>query len=153
MSDINQLINNLEQFDETELTIKLGNYVQNLGENLDQSAGIDALEAVSREAVPRGPVADKALAIGERLLKRLNVESYDLLCGNPFADQGEMLQTIEAAMKENTTKAAGLITPILVANLGLAPAVAAIVSTLIVQKIAKSVGETICSSWEKTISK
>lgn len=153
MSYKEKFINNLEQLDEEELIIKLGSYVQNLGENLDQSAGIDSLEEVSQESVQRGLVADQAFAMGERLLKRLNAEAYDLLCGNPFGDQGEMLQTIEAAMKINTTKAAGLITPLLVANLGLAPAVAAIVSTLIVQKIAKSVGDTICSSWEKTIEK
>lgn len=151
MSDINQLIKNLEQFDEDELIIQLGSYVQNLGEDLNQSGAINSIKAMNQEAVPRGLVADKAFAMGERLLKKLNAEAYDLLCGNPFGDQGEMLQTIEAAMKDNTTKAAGLITPVLVANLGLAPAVAAIVSTLIVQKIAKSVGETICSSWEKII--
>jgi len=151
VANINELIENLQQFDEDELKIKLGTYVQELGDNLNERGAISDLEEVSRGGVPRGPLADKALEIGERLLKKMNAESYDLLCGNPFGDQGEMLQTIEAAMKENTTKAAGLITPVLVTNLGLAPAVAAIVSTLIVQKIAKSVGETICSSWEKTI--
>ncbi|MEA5519493.1 hypothetical protein [Limnoraphis robusta] len=153
MSNIDQLIENLQQFDEDELKIKLGTYIQELGDNLNERGAIGDLEEVSRGGVPRGPMADKALAMGERLLTKLNAESYDLLCGNPFGDQGEMLQTIETAMKENTTKAASLITPILVANFGLAPAVAAIVSTLIVQKIAKSVGETICSSWEKVIEK
>ncbi len=151
MSKIDELVEDLAGFDEEELQIKLGVYVQKLGEDLNQSGEIDSLEKMSQEAVPRGLMADKALAMGERLLKRLNAEAYDLLCGNPFEDQGEILQTIEAAMKDNTTKAAGLITPVLVANLGLAPAVAAIVSTLIVHKIAKSVGETICSSWEKTV--
>lgn len=151
MSKIDELVEGLAGFDEEELKIKLGVYVQNLGKDLNQSGAIDSLEEMSQEAVPRGLVADKALAMGERLLKQLNAEAYDFLCGNPFEDQGEMLQTIEAAMKDNTTKAASFITPILVANLGLAPTVAAIVSTLIVQKIAKSVGETICSSWGKTI--
>ena len=151
MSKIDELVEDLAGFDEEELKIKLGVYVQNLGEDLNQSGAIDSLEEMSREPVPRGMMTDKALELGERLLKRLNAEAYDLLCGNPFADQGEILQMIEAAMKDNTAKAASLITPILVANLGLAPAVAAIASTLIVQKIAKSVGETICSSWEKTV--
>lgn len=151
MSNINELIEDLQQFDEDELKIKLGTYIQELGENLNERGSLNDLEEVSRGGVPRGPMADQALAMGERLLKKLNAESYDLLCGNPFGDQGEMLQTLETEMKENTTKAASLITPILVANFGLAPAVAAIVSTLIVQKIAKSVGETICSSWKQVI--
>ena len=47
------------------------------------------------------------------------------------------MQQIESAYKDSFTKSAGVLAPILVANLELAPAVAAIIVTLVIQKIAK----------------
>ncbi|NES73804.1 MAG: hypothetical protein F6K24_55790, partial [Okeania sp. SIO2D1] len=79
----------------------------------------------------------------------LNGESYDLLCGSdPFGDAGKTMQKIEDAYNDSSTKAAGVLTPVLVTNLGLAPAIASMVATLIVQKIASAAGETICSMWQ-----
>ncbi|NET44591.1 hypothetical protein [Okeania sp. SIO2B3] len=91
----------------------------------------------------------KFIEFGQNFFKRLNGEAYDLLCGrDPFGDGGETMQKIDDAYNESSTKAAGMLAPILVTNLGLAPAIAAIVATLIVQKIASAAGETICSMWQ-----
>ncbi len=47
-----------------------------------------------------------------------------------------LMKKIEDAYNEGFTKATGVLTPILVANLRLAPAIATIIAILIVQKIA-----------------
>ncbi|MCD8487587.1 MAG: hypothetical protein LRZ84_12845 [Desertifilum sp.] len=152
MTDINDLVQQLAEVDEEALQIQLGKQAQRLAADLTESASIDSIDVEMLEAVPRGGDTDKALELGQRLFKRLNAEAYDLMCGSdPFGDGGKTMQQIEAAYKGGSTQAAGVIAPILVASLGLAPAIAAIISTLIVQKFAKATGDTICGMWKESM--
>ncbi len=154
MTEINELIEKLAKLDEETLQAQLGMQAEGLGDDLTQGASIESININSLTAVPRGPKGNKFIEFGQNLFERLNGEAYDLLCGtDPFGDGGKTMKTIENAYDESATKAAGVLTPILVANLGLAPAIAAIVATLIVQKIAKAAGETICSTWQESLDK
>jgi hypothetical protein len=151
MAEIDELVEKLAELDEETLQVQLGMEVQSLGEDLTRSASIESIDVEMLMAVPRGAEGNKALEFGQRLFKRLNGEAYDLLCSSdPFGDGGKTMQKIEDAYKDSTTKAAGVLAPVLVTNLGLAPAIAAIIATLIVQKIAKATGETICSMWQES---
>lgn len=152
MTQIDDLVQKLAELDEETLQQQLGIQAQNLGEDLTRSASIEAIDVDNRSTVSRGLESNKALEFGQHLFKRLNAEAYDLLCSSdPFGDGGKTMQQIESAYKDSSTKAAGVLAPILVANLGLAPAVAAIIATLIVQKIAKATGDTICSMWQESV--
>ena len=153
MKDINELIENLAKLDEETLQAQLGMQAQTLEENLTRGASRESTN-LKMMPVPKGLESNKFIELGQNLFKRLNGEAYDLLCGNdPFADGGKTMKKIEDAYDQSSTKAAGVLAPILVTNLGLAPAIAAIVATLIVQKIAKAAGETICSMWQESVDK
>lgn len=149
MADINELIEKLAELDEETLQAQLGMQTQNLGNDLSKGASVESININTLTAVPRGPEGNKFIEFGQNFFKRLNGEAYDLSCNrDPFGDGGKTMEKIEDAYNESSTKAAGVLTPILVTNLGLAPAIAAIVATLIVQKIASAAGETICSMWQ-----
>ncbi len=63
------------------------------------------------------------------------------------------MKKLENALEQGTTQAAGLLAPVLITNLGLAPAVAAIIATLVVKKFAKAAGDTICEKWKESLEK
>ncbi|NES74627.1 MULTISPECIES: hypothetical protein [Okeania] len=149
MADINELIEKLAELDEETLQAQLGMQLQSLEDDLTTSASVESININTLTAVPRGLEGNKFIEFGQNFFKRLNGEAYDFLCDrDPFGDGCKTMQKIEDAYNESSTKAAGMLTPILVTNLGLAPAIAAIVATLIVQKIASAAGETICSMWQ-----
>ncbi|NES64056.1 MAG: hypothetical protein F6K24_01730 [Okeania sp. SIO2D1] len=154
MTEMNELMEKLAQLDEETLEAQLGMQAEDLGDDLTKGASIESININTLTAVPRGPEGNKFIEFGQNLFQRLNREAYDLLCGSdPFGDDGNTMKTIENAYSESSTKAAGILAPILVANLSLTPAIAAIVATLIVQKIAKATEETICSTWQESLDK
>ena len=147
MTTLNELTSKLVEFDDIQLFLQLGMSSQGISEDLEEqtrSSSINSIEPVFYEITRSN---SDTLSFGQRLFKRLNAASYELLCKDPF-DNGETLKKLGEALKESTATAAGLLAPILVANLGLAPAVAAIVATLIVKTLSKSIADEICSTWK-----
>jgi hypothetical protein len=123
---------------------------QGISQDLEEqtrSSSINSIEPVFYEITRSN---SDTLNFGQRLFKRLNAASYELLCKDPF-DNGETLKKLGAALEESTATAAGLLAPVLVANLGLAPAVAAIVATLIVKTLSKAIADEICSTWKNNL--
>lgn len=151
MAELDELVQQLLTLDEDELKTQLGMQVQGIGEDLKADTSLAALDVNTLMAVPRGPIADKALEVGQRLFNRVNAGAYDILCGNPFDDAGETLKQLEKALDESYAKAAGIVAPFLVTSLGLAPAIATIIATLIIQKIAKGSSQLICDTWKKSL--
>jgi hypothetical protein len=147
MTALKELTTKLVEFDDTQLFLQLGMSSQAISEDLEEqtrSSSINSIEPVFYEITRSN---SDTLNFGQRLFKRLNAASYELLCKDPF-DNGETLKKLGEALKESTATATGLLAPILVANLGLAPAVAAIVATLIVKTLSKSIADEICSTWK-----
>jgi len=150
MTQIDILTEKLVELNDDQLCLHLGMSTQGISEDLEgqtRSASIDSFD-LSLYEITRGN-AD-TLTFGKRLFKRLNAASYELLCKDPF-DDGETLKELGDALKNNTAQAAGFLAPVLVANLGLAPSVAAIVATLIVKTFAKALSDEICSTWKKSL--
>ena len=150
MTQIDALTEKLVELDNNQLCLHLGMSTQGISDDLEgqtRSASIDSFD-LSLYELTRGN--EDTLNFGQRLFKRLNAASYELLCKDPF-DDGETLKKLNDALKDSTAKAAGFLAPVLVANLGLAPAVAAIVATLVVKTFAKAIGEEICSTWKKSL--
>ena len=150
MTEITNLVEQVTDVDENKLEGYLGLYVQQQGEDWLKDESLDEIDSDMMEV---GARAGGVVEFGKRFAEKFNAEAYDLLCGNPFGDDGESLEKLENALEQGTNQAAGLLAPILIANLGLAPAVAAIIATLVVKKLAKVTGDTICEMWKESLDK
>jgi hypothetical protein len=146
MTQIEELAKNIVELSEQELMLRLGLNAQEFSSDLTRSASIDSIDLRSTLILTRDEENRKAFIFGERLFKRLNTNSYELLCKDPF-DDGKTLEQLKKALDQNIGQAAGMLAPILVASLGLAPAIAAIMAALIVKTLSKSLADTICEAW------
>ncbi len=150
MTQLDQLTEKLVTFDDNQLFLHLGMSSESASEDLEQqtrSASIDSID-LSVYEITRGNV--DILNFGQRLFKRLNKASYELLCKDQF-DDGETLKKLNEALKDSTAKAAGVLAPVLVANLGLTPAIAAIIAALVVKTLSKAIADEICSTWKNSL--
>ena len=147
MTELTNLVAQVNEVDENKLEAYLGLYIEQEGEDWLKDDSVDEIDSDMMEVSTKS----KALIeFGKRFASKFNLEAYDLLCGNPFEDDGESMQKLENALEKGTNQAAGVLAPVLIAQLGLAPAVAAIIATLIVKKLAKVTGETICEMWQES---
>jgi hypothetical protein len=157
MANIDELLQDLSALPEDELEAQLGIRAQTIGEEaargVAESASIESIDP--NAPVPRGLV-DDALATGQRLFNWINPAAYRLLC-TPLGGEGsdetmrQLVNLLDEDLEKNMAKAAGMLAPFLTANLGLAPAVAALVSTLIIKRVAKGASKFACDSWQKTL--
>ena len=143
MQDYNELIPQLLELDEESLEAQLGLQVQGTAKGL-------TLDSIDLDAAARAPISPEVLAAGQQLLKRLNSGLYDLMC-NPLGSDSETEKVLDEVINQNYTKAAGILAPVLVSGLGLAPAIATLIATLVVKKIAKAGSEEICKSWKASL--
>ncbi|BBD53827.1 hypothetical protein [Planktothrix agardhii] len=143
MQDYNELIPQLLELDEESLEAQLGLQVQGTAKGL-------TLDSIDLDAAARAPISPEVLAAGQQLLKRLNSGLYDLMC-NPLGSDSETEKVLDEVINQNYVKAAGMLAPLLVSGLGLAPAIATLIATLVVKKIAKAGSEEICKSWKASL--
>lgn len=153
MTQIDELAQKMLDLDEDTLKAQLGIQVQLISQDAtERSASLESLdEALS--ATSRGFSLDSdAFKFGDDLFERLNIKSYNLMCGELFDDK-EIQNQLQTAFKESMAKATGYLAPVLVANLGLAYPVAAIIAALIIKTISSATAETICEIWKEKLGK
>ncbi|CAC5341194.1 MULTISPECIES: hypothetical protein [Planktothrix] len=138
MQDYNELIPQLLELDEESLEEQLGLQVEG------------TLDSIDINATARAAINPEVLAAGKHFLKQLNSGLYDLMC-NPLGSDPETEKVLDEVINQNYTKAAGILAPVLVSGLGLAPAIATLIATLVVKKIAKAGSEAICKSWKASL--
>ncbi|WP_313654950.1 hypothetical protein [Planktothrix agardhii] len=138
MQDYNELIPQLLELDEESLEEQLGLQVEG------------TLDSIDINATARAAINPEVLAAGKHFLKQLNSGLYDLMC-NPLGSDPETEKVLDEVINQNYTKAAGILAPVLVSGLGLAPAIATLIATLVVKKIAKAGSEEICKSWKASL--
>lgn len=143
MQDYNELVQQLLELDEESLEAQLGLQVQGTAKGL-------TLDSIDLDAAARAPISPEVLAAGQQLLKRLNSGLYDLMC-NPLGSDSETEKVLDEVINQNYVKAAGMLAPLLVSGLGLAPAIATLIATLVIKKIAKAGSEEICKSWKASL--
>ena len=139
MQDYNELIPQLLELDEESLEEQLGLQVEG------------TLDSIDINATARAAINPEVLAAGKHFLKQLNSGLYDLMC-NPLGSDPETEKVLDEVINQNYTKAAGILAPVLVSGLGLAPAIATLIATLVIKKIAKEGSEVICKSWKASMS-
>lgn len=137
MQDYNELIPQLLELDEESLEAQLGMQVRG------------TLDSIDINFTARAAINPELLAAGKNFLKQLNSGLYDLMC-NPLGSDPETEKVLDEVISQNYTKAAGILAPVLVSGLGLTPAIATLIATLVIKKIAKEGSEAICKSWKSS---
>jgi len=160
MEKLDNVSQKLLELDEDVLRSQLGIHAQAISQDITaRSASIETLDetltAIRRGVVSKGIVSKGTDAsFGDRLFKRLNLKSYNLMCSNisDLVEQAETLKQLQDAYEQSTVKAASFMVPVLITNLGLAPAIAAIIAALIIKTISSASAETICEVWKEKLA-
>jgi hypothetical protein len=156
MAEIEVLVKSLWELDEDQLAVQIGDRAQAIEDDAAGlgTRGIDpaSLDSIDVNVAARASIDPKLLATGQRLFDRVNPLVYDLMC-KPLGNDPQTEKILDEAIGQNYTKAAGMLAPILISGVGLAPAVATLVATLIVKKIANYSATAICDTWKQNLPK
>jgi hypothetical protein len=166
VADVKALVESLLTLDDDVLEAQLGARAQAIEDDVAgrgaRGAGADpaSLDSIDVEEIrgvaARAATDSKLLAAGQRLFSWINPAAYKLLCtplGGEGADETmqQLVKLLDEDLERNVAKAAGMLTPFLTANLGLAPAIAALVSTLIIKRVSHGFAEFTCDTWQKAL--
>jgi len=94
---------------------------------------------------------EDVLEFGRRLFTRWNVESYKLICGSDLQDQIDR-KDFANAFKVNDVTVAATLSALLVSQLGLVPALAAVIATLAIKRYFRPGYEEFCQVWKNNLS-
>ena len=87
---------------------------------------------------------------GRRFFDRVSRDLYQLLCGDD-AENAQTRQTLFQALTSRATFAAAL-SGVLVAHLGMAPALAAVLAALVVRLFANNAHQVACEMWRERLA-
>jgi hypothetical protein len=129
--------------DEEQLYQELGLRLRAMQENPALSGSFTPQIDTHLEAL--GPVEDLK-DFGQRFFKRVNKQAYQLICGTEAADSEERENIIDA-FGIGREAVAPAIAALLVTHMGMAPAIAAVVTTLILRLVFRNAFESMCEVW------
>lgn len=151
MTNVNTLIQKLQELDEDELIAQVGMRVQAIESHQERAASIESLSEPM--PVPRASW-DDVLKTGQNLLNQTSANTYKLMC-TPIGGNGDLAKELNQVLNEKTAEAAAkatsLIAPVLVGSLGLPQSLAVLLGTLIVKKLAKGTSDFICDRWQQSL--
>ncbi|MEG4854297.1 hypothetical protein QUB10_25845 [Microcoleus sp. B5-D4] len=156
MTEVEAIVESLWELDDDVLEAQLGCRVQAIGDDVAGrgAKGVDpaSLESIDVNVAARAAIDPRFLDAGRQLFDRVNPLVYQLMC-KPLGDDAETQKILDETINQNYTKAAGMLARVLASGVGLAPAVATLLATLIIKKIAKTGANAICETWEKSLVK
>ena len=79
------------------------------------------------------------------------MEAYKLICGSETEDQKDRKDLMKAFSTNDEVTIATALSVLLVTNLGLAPAIAAVVAALLVKRFFRPAYEEFCQTWKKNL--
>jgi len=157
MAEVEVLVESLWELDEDQLESQIGSHVQAIGDYVarPEAKGVDpgSLESIDVNVATRASIDPRFLDAGRQLFDRVNPLTYELMCKPLGGDDAETRKILDETINQNYTKAAGMLAPVLVSGVGLAPAVATLVATLIIKKVSTYLATGICETWEKSLVK
>jgi hypothetical protein len=157
MAEVEVLVESLWELDEDQLEAQIGSRVQAIGDDVARrgARGVDpaSLESIDVNVAARASIDPRLLDAGRQLFDRVNPLVYQLMCKPLGGDDAETRKILDETINQNYTKAAGMLAPVLVTGVGLAPAVATLLATLIIKKVSKYLATGICETWEKSLVK
>ena len=157
MTEFEALVASLWELDDDVLEAQLGARAQAIGDDVagGVARGVDltSWESIDVNVAARASIDPRLLDAGRQLFDRVNPLTYELMCKPLGGEDPETQKILYETVNQNYTKAAGMLAPVLVSGVGLAPAVATLLATLIIKKIAKTGANAICETWEKSLAK
>jgi hypothetical protein len=133
--------------DETQLYEALGLRARAIAEDPTKAGSFEP--QVTYDQAVMG-LSDDLLRLGRRLFRRWNAEAYKLVCGADPEDQQDRKQ-LAGSFGVGDAVVAGLVTSLLVTNLGMAPALATVVAALAVKRFFRPGYEEFCEVWRKNL--
>lgn len=156
MAEIEVLVESLWELDEEQLAAQIGDRAQAIGDDAAGlgTRGVDpaSLDSIDVNVAARASIDLRLLEAGQRLFDRVNPLVYELMC-QPLGNDPQTQKILDEAIGQNYTKAAGMLAPVLISGLGLAPAIATLLATLIIKKIANYSATAICDTWKQNLPK
>ena len=152
MSEIEAVARGLLEFDEDDLTVKLGLLEPELNSGSRNATSIDDLLDMP---TPKAGLGD-LLKAGQNIFGPASAGAYKVLCSDigDLAKDSDLAKEMTKLMDQKTTEAsakvAALLTPILASG-GLPQSIAVIVGALLVKQLAHGTGNFICTTWKKNI--
>jgi hypothetical protein len=142
-------VKKLLKSDEEQLYEKLGIRAKAIAQ--DPTKGSLFEPQVTYDMAQMG-LKEDVMEFGQRLFNRLNVEGYKLICGSETEDQKDRKDLMKAFSTNDEVTVATALSVLLVTNLGLAPAIAAVVAALLVKRFFRPAYEEFCQTWKKNLS-
>jgi len=156
MTEFEAIVASLWELDDDVLEAQLGARTQAIGDDVagGVARGVDltSWESIDVNVAARASIDPRFLNAGRQLVDRVNPLVYQLMC-KPLGDDAETQKILDETINQNYTKAAGMLAPVLVSGVGLAPAVATLLATLIIKKVSKYLATGICETWDKSLVK
>ena len=156
MAEIEVIVESLWELDEDQLAAQIGDRAQAIEDDVAGlgTRGIDptSLDSIDVNVAARASIDLRLLEAGQRLFDRVNPLVYELMC-QPLGNDPQTQKILDEAIGQNYTKAAGMLTPVLISGLGLARAIATLLATLIIKKIANYSATAICDTWKQNLPK
>ena len=156
MAEIAVIVESLWELDEDQLAAQIGDRAQAIEDDAAGlgTKGIDpgSLDSIDVGFASKGAIDPRLLEAGKRLFDRVNPLVYELMC-KPLGNDSETQKILDEAINQNYTKAASMLAPVLVNGVGLAPAIATLLATLIIKKIANYAATGICETWQQNLPK
>jgi hypothetical protein len=155
MAEINDLAQKLLELDEDELEARIGMRSQSQSRSGGTDVTDNSLNSLEdMDAVPRGAFND-FLNAGKDFFIPINAQAFKYLCSD-IDKNSELGKALSKVMDDKTAEAAAKVTaflsPYLVTQFALPQALAVLVGTLIVKKVAKGTSDFTCSNWEKSLA-
>ena len=157
MTEFEAIVERLWELDDDVLEAQLGARAQAIEDDVAGrgAKGVDltSWESIDVNVAARASIDQTFLDAGRQLFDRVNPLTYELMCKPLGGDDAETRKILDETINQNYTKAAGMLAPVLVSGVGLAPAVATLLATLIIKKVSKYLATGICETWEKNLVK
>ncbi|MEG5157490.1 MULTISPECIES: hypothetical protein [unclassified Microcoleus] len=158
MAEVEVIVESLWELDEDQLEAQIGSRVQAIGDDVAGrrgARGIDpaSLESIDVNVAARASIDPRFLDAGRQLVDRVNPLAYELMCKPLGGNDAQTQKILDEASGQNYTKAASMLAPALISGLGLAPAIATLLATLIIKKIANYTATGICETWQQNLPK
>ncbi|NJD52282.1 MAG: hypothetical protein FIB07_05375 [Candidatus Methanoperedens sp.] len=141
-------VQKLLKSDEEQLYEKLGIRAKAIAQ--DPTKGSSFEPQVTYDKAQMG-LKEDVMEFGQRLFNRLDLEAYKLICGSETEDTNDRKDLIKAFSTNDEATIAAALSALLVTNLGLAPAIAAVVAVILVKRFFRPVYEEFCQTWKKNL--
>jgi hypothetical protein len=138
----------LLDYNEDRLFSELGMRLKAVQKDPANSSQFDLAPDKSIEALG---LAEDIRAFGRKYFARVNAQVYSLVCGSD-ADETEERNKLMEAFGVGADAVGPALAALLVAQLGLAPAIAAVVAALAIRLFFKPAHEAMCETWKEKLA-